>query len=216
MSAVPSIVRPSVEVMSTHPVRRPDPLGDIVLRSTASVSSSRAASVARHPTAAVRSRAAILDGARKAVAADGTKITVAQVAARAGVAKATVYNHFRDLQDILAAVLLDEIEILIGAVSHLELSEALRRAGAAVSEHPLLEALGGQDTVTLAVLARIDVRSPGWARVAVATETVLNRSGRRGSPMVLRWLSSFVIAPAEGRDIAADVEILMAGLPPVR
>ena len=216
MSAVRSHPRPSVEAMSTYPVRRPDPLGDIVLRSTASVATPRSSSTTRQQTASGRSRTAILEGARQSVAADGTKITVAQVAARAGIAKATFYNHFRDLHEVLAALLLDEIETLIGAVSHLELSEALRRAGAAVSEHPLLEALGGQDTVTLAVLARIDVRSPGWARVAVATETVLNRSGRRGSPMVLRWLSSFVIAPAEERDIAADVEILMAGLPPVR
>jgi AcrR family transcriptional regulator len=160
-----------------------------------------------------RSRAAILDGARDAVEANGTKITMAQVAARAGVAKATLYNHFRAREDVLAALLLDEIERLVSAVSQLELSQALTAAAVAVSEHPLLEALGGQDTTTLAVLARIDIRAPGWARVAQAVEQLLHRSGRAGTPSVLRWLSSFIIAPADEIDIAADVAVLMAGLP---
>jgi AcrR family transcriptional regulator len=160
-----------------------------------------------------RSRAAILDGARAAVEANGTKITMAQVAARGGVAKATLYNHFRAREDVLAALLLDEIDRLVAAVSHLELSQALITAAVAVSEHPLLEALGGQDTTALAVLARVDVRSPGWARVAQAVERLLRRSGRAGTPTVLRWLSSFIIAPAEEVDIAADVAVLLSGLP---
>jgi hypothetical protein len=32
--------------------------------------------------------------------------------------------------------------------------------------------------------------------------------------MVLRWLSSFIIAPADEIDIAADVAVLLSGLPP--
>lgn len=161
-----------------------------------------------------RSRAAILDGARNAVEANGTKITMAQVAARGGVAKATLYNHFRAREDVLAALLLDEIDRLVASVWQLELSQALNRAAVAVSEHPLLEALGGQDTTTLAVLARVDTRAPGWARVARAVDGLLRRSGRGGAPTVLRWLSSFLIAPADEIDIAADVAVLMAGLPP--
>src|SRR3954469_11448732 len=163
-----------------------------------------------------RSRAAILDGARAAVEANGTKITMAQVAARGGVAKATLYNHFRAREDVLAALLLDEIDRLVAAVWPLELSRALTAAAVAVSEHPLLEALGGQDTTTLAVLARVDVRTPGWARVAHAVEQLLRRAGRTGTPTVLRWLSSYIIAPADEADIAADVAVLLAGLPPTR
>ncbi|MDQ1741693.1 MAG: TetR/AcrR family transcriptional regulator, transcriptional repressor of aconitase [Pseudonocardiales bacterium] len=163
-----------------------------------------------------RSRAAILDGARAAVEANGTKITMAQVAARGGVAKATLYNHFRAREDVLAALLLDEIDRLVTAVWPLELAPALTAAAVAVSEHPLLEALGGQDTTTLAVLARVDVRTPGWAKVAHSVEQLLRRYGRAGTPTVLRWLSSYVIAPADEADIAADVDVLVAGLPPAR
>lgn len=167
-------------------------------------------------TVAGRSRAAILDGARAAVLANGTSITMAQIAARAGVAKATLYNHFRAREDVLAELLLVEIDQLIASVAHLPLPMALNRAAVAVSEHPLLEALGSCDSTALSVLARVDVRSPGWARVAQATERLLASRGRRGTPTVLRWLASFVIAPAEPDDIAADVSVLVAGLPPSR
>ena len=165
---------------------------------------------------ASRSRAAILDGARAAVLANGTSITMAQIAARAGVAKATLYNHFRAREDVLGELLLVEIDQLIGSVAHLPLPVALNQAAVAISEHPLLEALGSHDGTALAVLARVDVRSEGWARVAQATERLLARRGRRGTPTVLRWLASFVLAPADSDDIAADVSVLVAGLPPSR
>jgi len=211
------------------PRRRPDPLVDIVLCPTTgqplpTVSVPAARNGAEGPdespgsrgSVASRSRAAILDGARAAVLANGTSITMAQIAARAGVAKATLYNHFRAREDVLAELLLVEIDQLIGSVAHLPLPVALNRAAVAVSEHPLLEALGNHDGGALAVLARVDVRSPGWARVAQATERLLSRRGRRGTPTVLRWLASFVLAPADTDDIAADVSVLVAGLPPTR
>lgn len=210
------------------PRRRPDPLVDIVLCPTTgqplpTVSGPAAREAADGPiepgtrgSVASRSRAAILDGARSAVLANGTSITMAQIAARAGVAKATLYNHFRAREDVLAELLLAEIDQLIGSVAHLPLPVALNRAAVAISEHPLLEALGAHDGAALAVLARVDVRSPGWARVAQATERLLTRRGRRGTPTVLRWLASFVLAPADTDDIAADVSVLVAGLPPSR
>ena len=141
---------------------------------------------------------------------------MAQVATTAGVAKATLYNHFRTREDVLTALLMDELQGLAGSLAGLELDEALTKAATAVSEHPLLEALGGQDMTTLAALARVDVRTPGWALVAEAVERMLVEAGRGGTPTVLRWLSSFVIAPAEDRDIAGDVAVLLAGLPSTR
>jgi len=141
---------------------------------------------------------------------------MAQIAARAGLAKATLYNHYRDREEVLAELLLAEVDELIDAVAHLPLPVALAQAAIAISEHPLLEALGETDAEALSVLARVDVRGAGWARAAQATERLLARRGRRGTPTVLRWLASFVIAPADQDDIAADVAVLVAGLPPIR
>lgn len=139
---------------------------------------------------------------------------MSEVATAAGVAKATVYNHFRAREEVLTALLVDEIDRLVADFAHLPLPEALVRAATEVSEHPLLEALGAEDTALLAALSRVDVRSVGWIRVAEAVEATLRRNHRRGTPTVLRWLASFVTAPADLSDIEADVEVLVAGLPP--
>jgi AcrR family transcriptional regulator len=212
--------------MKASSARRNDPLTEILLTpTTASVMPAaarrRAAELGMTPrptragAALARSRTALLDGARRAVTVSGTRISMAQVAAAAGVAKATIYNHFRTRDDVLSALLVAEIDRVISDLAHLELSQALIRAATEISEHPLLEALGGEDMATLAALSRVDVRSVGWIRVAEAVEAALYRNGRRGTPTVLRWLSSFVVAPADLSDIQADVEILIAGLPPL-
>src|SRR6478752_7215591 len=96
-----------------------DPLFDTLFRSTvipavpppiASAAPVREAGTrSRAGNAMNRTRAALLDGARRAVEVSGTKITMAQVAASAGVAKATLYNHFRTREAVLSAVLLDQV-----------------------------------------------------------------------------------------------------------
>lgn len=160
-----------------------------------------------------RSRAAILDGARKSVAVSGTRITMAQVAAAAGVAKATLYNHFRTRDEVLSALLTDEIETAVEQFGHLDLPDALTRAALLISDHPLLESMGDEPQV-LAALSRIDVRVSGWRRAAEAVDTMLANRGLRGTPTILRWLASFLLSPADAADIAIDVDILVAGLPP--
>lgn len=165
----------------------------------------------RSGTTLARSRGAILAGARKAVLASGTRITMSQVATEAGVAKATLYNHFRTREELLHALLLDEIDGAVEKLGRLELGDALRRAACLVSDHPLLEALGAEPDV-LADLARVDVRSDGWKRIADAVDVILGGYRLRGAPTILRWLSSFIAGPADASDIALDVEILLYGL----
>src|SRR3954467_4488632 len=62
-----------------------------------------------------RTRAALLSGAARAVEVSGTKITMAQVAAAAGVAKATLYNHFRTRDAVLGALVEHQVEAIIEA-----------------------------------------------------------------------------------------------------
>src|SRR3954453_15803666 len=53
-----------------------------------------------------RTRAAVIDGAQRAVEKYGSrKATMSDVAALAGVAKATLYNHFRAKRDVYAATI---------------------------------------------------------------------------------------------------------------
>jgi|SRR5579875_484676 len=160
-----------------------------------------------------RTRAALLAGAAKAVAAHGTKITMAEVAASSGVAKATLYNHFRTREAVLAALVVDQVDAVIAAHTDEPLAEALTGVAARLSVHPVLRGLASGEPATLAALARIDPTAEGWQHARAAVAAALAAAGRGGTDIVLRWLASFVITPARADVIAADVAALLAGLP---
>jgi AcrR family transcriptional regulator len=162
-----------------------------------------------------RTRAALLAGAARAVEVSGTKITMAQVAAAAGVAKATLYNHFRTREAVLAALLEHEVDALVGAQDGKPLGVALVDAAAAIASHPVRRGLARVEPAVLAGLARIDDGASGWRRARAAVESALAAESRAGTDTVLRWLASFLLSEAELELIAADVAILLTGLPVV-
>lgn len=197
-----------------------DPLIDTLFRATAApLQDASAAPVrvtgtrTRAGNAMNRTRAALLVGARRAVEATGTKITMAQVAAAAGVAKATLYNHFRTREAVLSALLTDEIDQLIERAASRPLPEALEAAATALSEHPVLRALARREPATLTSLARIDPTATGWRKARDAVCAAVADADRSGGDLVLRWLASHVVSPSTPDVIAADVEVLVAGLP---
>ncbi len=134
-----------------------DPLFDTLFRPTAP--SPQAASAAPVRAAGTRSRAgnamnrtrsALLDGARQAVATSATKITMAQVATAAGVAKATLYNHFRTREAVLAALLADEVGRLIENGADRPLADALADTAAKLSDNPMLRTISRLEPARLA------------------------------------------------------------------
>jgi AcrR family transcriptional regulator len=160
-----------------------------------------------------RTRAALLAGAARAVQESGTRITMAQVAAEAGVAKATLYNHFRTREAVLAGLLAAEVEALIEAHAGKPLASGLVDAATAISEHPVRRALAQLEPSVLAGLGRIDPAGAGWQQARTALSVALARESRRGTDLVLRWLASFLLTPADRATIVADVSALLAGLP---
>jgi AcrR family transcriptional regulator len=197
-----------------------DPLFDTLFRPT--TQPTEAASAAPVRVAGTRSRAgnamsrtrvALLDGARRAVEASGTKITMAQVAAAAGVAKATLYNHFRTRDAVLGALLADEVGRLIDQAAGRSLPDALTAAAQSLSENPLLRALAQREPGTVATLARVDATAEGWRRARDAVRAAVAAADRGGAELVLRWLASHLVSPSEPAAVAADVEVLIAGLP---
>jgi AcrR family transcriptional regulator len=217
-------------------VRMSDPSSEIVLRSTVpsaappsepvrpgenrSVDALRADRTAseERPEAGSgtgRLRPALLDAARRLIAAHGPNISLQQLAEQSGVGEAAVREQFGSISDLLHAVLITEIDLVIATLAHRELGDALTQAAVTLSEHPLLESLSTSAEPVLARMARVDVRLAGWQITAHAVDDALSRAGRRGSPMVLRWLASYLCAPATEDDIRADVDILVSGLPPV-
>ena len=163
-----------------------------------------------------RTRAALLGGAAQAVEASGTKITMAQVAVAAGVAKATLYNHFRTREAVLGALvlalgLLVDDAIIAVEMMAIKMEQGFDRMKAAAFAYsstafPML-------TGTLAALGRIDDEAETWRVARGAVADALAAAGRTGTDTVLRWLASFLLTPAAPNRIAADVAVLLAGLP---
>jgi AcrR family transcriptional regulator len=160
-----------------------------------------------------RTRSALLDGAARAVSASGTRITMAQVATQAGVAKATLYNHFRTRDAVLQALLVDEVDTLVGLVAGKPLALALADVALALSENPVLRSLARLEPATLAAIARIDPNNEQWTKVRLAIEELLAANERSGTATVLRWLTSYVLSPDQPVAIGADLDVLLAGLP---
>lgn len=199
-----------------------DPLFDTLFRPTtvapaiASAAPVRTVGTrARGGNAMDRTRSALLAGARRAVETSGTRITMAQVAAAAGVAKATLYNHFRTRDAVLCALVEEQVAALAGALTGQPLPDALAAAATAISEHPLRRALAELEPATLARLGVIDTDGRGWALARDAVAAALAAAGRGGTELVLRWLASFLLSPAGPAAIADDLAILLVALPDV-
>jgi AcrR family transcriptional regulator len=160
-----------------------------------------------------RTRAALLAGAGRAVEVSGTKITMAQVAAAGGVAKATLYNHFRTREAVLDALVIHQVDALIDAQAGKPLAEALADAATAIATSPVRRGLARVEPAVLATVGRVDLVTAGWRRAREAVDAVLAAAGREGTDTVLRWLASFLITEADLDAIHSDLIVLLAGLP---
>ena len=196
------------------------PLFDTLFRPTTLSPTSASAAPVRAPgtrsragNAMNRTRAALLAGAARAVEVSGTKITMAQVAAAAGVAKATLYNHFRTREAVLGALLLEQVSALVEEQADKPLEAALTDAAKALSLHPIRRSLARLEPGALVQLGRIDDQAEAWQVARSGVDAALAAAGLGGTDTVLRWLASFLISPGPRAAIDADVAILLAGLP---
>jgi AcrR family transcriptional regulator len=164
-----------------------------------------------------RTRLAVLEGAARSLARSGVRgTTMTDIAAAGGIAKGTLYNHFRRREDVFAALAEHEIRALGELVRNTagdDLGAALVLAAERVAAHPAVQrvaALEPELRGTLLVPAAAVLRT---AEGEIA-ET-LRRCGRDAAPayvdVVLRWLLSYVVRP--GDSPAAGAAVLVAGLP---
>jgi AcrR family transcriptional regulator len=62
---------------------------------------------------AARNRRLLLDAAAVELSENGTDVSIAQIAARAGIGKGTVFRHFASKEDLVSAIFCDQIAGLI-------------------------------------------------------------------------------------------------------
>jgi AcrR family transcriptional regulator len=181
----------------------------------------------RSGNAMLRTRAAILEAAATCVEQAGVKrTTMASIAATGGVAKATLYNHFRTKDDVLAALVDVQVAALAAdcaALAALDpllpgrpcgLAPALEHAVAALAAHrPLRRVAAEEPALLLPLLLPDEGRS--WDMVRVAVAGVLQAADAASGPaeveLVLRWLAGQLLWPAGPETVGPLVRALAPG-----
>jgi len=141
----------------------------------------------------LRAREQILDAVAELVASGGlSAVTMASVARRSAVAKATVYNHFRDRDDLLRALMASETERLVATCAGAADGDRLGAAARWLSESTVIAGLRRFDPATLLSVAD---RAAAEPRVH---ETVQRWCTPDDNPeRAFRWLVSFAVVPDE-------------------
>jgi AcrR family transcriptional regulator len=166
-----------------------------------------------------RTRAAVLDGAARAVEKHGArKATMADIASLAGIAKGTLYNHFRAKEAVYAAALEAGLRGLAAecvSAAREDLGEALGLAAERIGGHPAIRRIATDEPNVLASLMT-PTDLPLWALARASVRDILVAAGVATSAssidLVVRWLTSFIASP--GAEIANQAELVAAALRP--
>lgn len=161
-----------------------------------------------------RTRAGLLAAALRSIARDGVRrTTMTQIGDLAGVAKATLYNHFRRKDDVVAALVDAEISRLATvAALDADLPAAFVRLADAVADHPALRTVVDLEP-DLATRCMAPGEGAGWDAAREAMSALLTSDAvNRGAPvaavgprsasvsLALRWLGSLVGDPGDARE----------------
>src|SRR5215210_5888680 len=141
-----------------------------------------------------RTRRGLLTGAARAFAQHGLRrSTMQSVAGAAGVAKATLYNHFRTKDEVARALLATELDRLTALAAGLPPATALTALADEVAGHPVLRRLADDEPAGLTTLLGAD---------------------RALAELTARWLLGLVLQPGEPAVRRATTERLAGLLPP--
>jgi AcrR family transcriptional regulator len=143
-------------------------------------------------------RRGLLDGAARAFAENGVRrSTMQSVAAAAGVAKATLYNHFRTKDDVARALLAVELDRLTDLAAARPPGEALAVLSDALGGHPVLRRLAEVEPDVLAGMLAVD--GDRWAGLRDRLAGVLG-ADVDGADLAARWLLGVVVQPGRSID----------------
>jgi AcrR family transcriptional regulator len=176
-----------------------------------------------------RGHEAALAGAVRAVAKYGSRATMGDIALIAGIAKATLYNHFRTREELYAAVLIAEIDAVASAAAASAAAGPAAAAGALVdrgaaavaeaarliANNPAVRRVASSEPAVLAALST-PVDGPAWRLARERVVSVLSVAGIAVTPagvdVVVRYLASQLAAPTSDELRLDAATVLVAGL----
>jgi AcrR family transcriptional regulator len=165
---------------------------------------------ARTGVAMSRTRLELLAGAARAFAEQGVRrSTMQSLAAAAGVAKATLYNHFRTKDEVARALLAFELDRLGATAAALPTADALATLSDELGAHPVLRRLSVSEPDVLAGLLGTD----RWAELTGRLAAAL-RLDEDGAELAGRWLLGVVLQPGRSTTRHRHAARLAAALAP--
>jgi len=157
-----------------------------------------------------RSREAILAGAKIVISEVGSyESNMMDIAARAQVSRATVYNHFVDKEEMMHTLLESEIDRLAGlAKAAPSKVEALAVLSREISGDPALRTMVRTDPSDIAAFVTVS-DSAHWAHIARELSAIF---GPSNGGLVLRWLLGHIGAPLTPDESARQAQALASAL----
>jgi AcrR family transcriptional regulator len=167
-----------------------------------------------------RAHEAALRGALAAVEKYGSrKATMGDIAMLAGIAKATLYNHFRTRDDVYLAVVASEVD-RVAAAARAKLPEgfgvAVAEAARLIGEMAALRKIAVDDPAALAALATPG-DGPAWIAARADIAGALSASGYSDDApaavdLVLRYLASQLLTPSAAADRIGTTALLTSAV----
>jgi len=150
-------------------------------------------------------RQALLDGARIVFAEVGVRnANMIEIADRSEVARATLYNHFRDKDELVAALIEDEIERIRNLIASApDRREVLFLVANEISQNAALRKVLALEPHLIAKLAQIS-EAPSWNQVRNILTTSL-RTSSVGAEIALRWCISQFFTPIANGDLESSI-----------
>lgn len=166
-----------------------------------------------------RTREAAMAGAVRSVAKYGArKSTMGDIAMLAGIAKATLYNHFRTKPEVYAATVAAEVDAIAAAAGGRlgqGIEFALAEAARLVGEHPAVRKIAAGEPETLAALATIG-DGTAWKAAHDHVAGAIRTAGLDDAPdsvdLVLRYLASQLLTPSDDAARAAEAQLIGSAL----
>jgi AcrR family transcriptional regulator len=153
-------------------------------------------------------RRGLLAGAAQAFARSGLRrSTMQSVAVAAGVAKATLYNHFRTKDEVARALLALELERLVATAAALPAAEALAVLSDELGAHPVLRRLVETEPEALVAF----LAGGSWGRLIGSLAAALD-VGEDAAELAGRWLLGVVLQPGRSSTRHRHARLLAAAI----
>ena len=155
-----------------------------------------------------RTEAAILEGTKALIARSGiTGLSMIEIADFSEVSRATLYNHYRDKDAVLAALVTSEVNRLAELATHAGTpADALESLSISISSDPALAAMRVHDAQIL-VAAMTNTASEHYVTIAQIIYGAVK--SQAGTGIAMRWLLGQALQPITAEQSREQAALLV-------